>query len=109
MKEFLMENWLTLLGALLFVGYIVYLSITRQWMKLRGLAYALMLQAERAYTDNDGQAKFDAVFNELYGKYIPTWLRLFISPESIKLKLQEWYILAKDYLDNGIVDNSQKT
>ena len=105
MKEFLVANWFILLVALLFVGYIVYLSITRQWAKLRELAYALMLQAERVYGDSEGEAKFDAVFNELYSKYIPAWLRLFISSESIKLKLQEWYTLAKDYLDNGVIDN----
>jgi hypothetical protein len=105
MKEFLIANWLVLLVALLFIGYIMYLIITKQWTKLREQAYALMLQAERIFADGEGKKKFDAVFDKLYYGLIPTWLRLFISPESIRAKLQEWYNLAKDYLDNGVIDN----
>ena len=107
MKEFLAGNWFVLLLGVLFLAGIIYLAITKQWVKLRGLAYALMLQAERIFSSGEGKQKFDAVFEKLYFDLIPAWLRLFVSPRSIREKLQEWYILAKDYLDNGIVDNSQ--
>jgi len=102
-----MANWLVILLLMLFVGYDIYLVITKQWTKLREQAYALMLAAERIFADGEGQKKFEAVFEKLYFDLVPAWLRLFVSPRSIREKLQEWYTLAKDYLDNGKVDNSQ--
>jgi len=105
MKDFLMGNWFVLLLGVLFLGAIVYLAITKQWAKLRGIAYALMLQAERVFSDGEGKQKFEAVFEQLYNNLIPPWLRVFVTPEEIREKLQEWYDLAKDYLDNGVIDN----
>lgn len=105
MKEFLAGNWFALLLGILFLAGIVYLAITRQWEKLRGIAYALMLQAERAFSDGEGKKKFDAVFDKLYYDLIPTWLRLFVPPDELRRKLQEWYDLAKDYLDDGVINN----
>jgi len=102
-----MANWLVILLLMLFVGYDIYLVITKQWTKLREQAYALMLAAERIFADGEGQKKFEAVFEKLYFDLVPAWLRLFVSPRSIREKLQKWYTLAKDYLDNGKVDNSQ--
>jgi hypothetical protein len=107
MKEFFMENWFVVILGIIFLGFIVYLAITKQWEKLRGIAYALMLQAERVFGSGEGKKKFEAVFEKLYFDLVPAWLRLFIPPEGIREKLQEWYDLAKDYLDNGVVDGSQ--
>ena len=104
MKEFLMGNWLVVLLLVLFVGYTIYLVGTRQWVKLRSMAYALMLQAERIFSDGEGKKKFDAVFEKVYFDLIPAWLRLFISPTAIRTKLQEWYTLAKNELAKGIID-----
>lgn len=106
MKEFLAGNWFVLLLGVLLLGFIVYLVITRQWEKLRGIAYALMLQAERIFSDGEGKKKFEAVFEKLYYDLIPAWLRLFVAPEGIREKLQEWYDIAKDYLDDGKIDKS---
>lgn len=79
---------------------------TKQWTKLREQAYALMLQAERLFSNSEGKKKFEAVFEVLYYDLLPAWMRMFISPDTIKEKLQEWYDLSKDYLDNGKIDNS---
>lgn len=105
MKEFLVTNWFVLLLALFLIGFEVYLIITKQWTKLRQQAYALMLQAERVFADGEGKKKFEAVFQRLYYDLIPPWLRLFVPPNELRSKLQEWYNLAKDYLDNGTIDN----
>lgn len=94
-----------LLIGVLFLGAIIYLAITRQWEKLRGIAYALMLQAERVFSSGEGRKKFDVVFDKLYYDLIPAWLRLFVTPEGIREKLQQWYDLAKDYLDDGVINN----
>jgi len=106
MKEFFTANWFIILLAVVFVGFEIYLISTRQWTKLRMQAYGLMLAAERLFGSGEGKKKFDAVFEKLYHNLIPAWFRMFVSPESIREKLQEWYDLAKDYLDNGKVDNS---
>lgn len=105
MKEFLAGNWFALLLGALFLAGIIYLAITKQWEKLRGIAYALMLQAERVFSDGEGRKKFEAVFQRLYYNLIPPWLRLFVTPEGIREKLQKWYDLAKDYLDDGVIGN----
>ena len=94
-----------LILGLLFLAGIIYLAITKQWAKLRGIAYALMLQAERVFADGEGKQKFDAVFDKLYYDLMPTWLRLFVPPDELRRKLQEWYDLAKDYLDDGVINN----
>jgi hypothetical protein len=106
MKDFLMANWFVLLFALAFVGYGIFLIITKQWTKLRMQAYGLMLAAERIFADNEGRKKFAAVFEKLYFNLIPPWFRLFVSPDSVKAKLQEWYNIAKDYLDDGNINDS---
>lgn len=95
-----------LLLGVLFLGTIVYLAITKQWDRLRGIAYALMLQAERVFAEGEGKKKFDAVFDSFYYDLIPAWLRMFVTPEGIREKLQAWYDLAKDYLDNSHIDGS---
>jgi Mg2+ and Co2+ transporter CorA len=105
MKEFLAGNWFALLLGVLCLAGIVYLAVTRQWEKLRGIAYALMLQAERVFSDGEGKKKFDAVFDKLYLDLIPAWLRVFVPPDELRRKLQEWYDLAKDYLDDGVINN----
>jgi hypothetical protein len=106
MKGFFIENWFVIVVLLVFLAFDIYLAVTRQWTKLREQAYALMLQAERTFSSGEGKKKFEAVFEILYYDLIPAWMRLFISPDRIKEKLQEWYDLAKDYLDNGKIDNS---
>ncbi|MCX7771721.1 MAG: hypothetical protein N2376_01235 [Clostridia bacterium] len=88
---------LSIAACLLAIVYTVYLVVTRQWDKLKKLAYALMLSAERFYADEDGQKKFNDVFREVYYS-IPKWLRRFISAEELKKKLQEWYDQAKNSL-----------
>ncbi len=41
-----MDNWILIVLAVLIVLYVVYLVITKQWQKLRSIAYGLMLGAE---------------------------------------------------------------
>ena len=39
---------------------------------------------------------------------IPPWLKLFFPESTVREKLQEWYTHIKDYMDNGLIDNSAK-
>lgn len=99
------QNFITLIIVLAIVGYALYLTIKKKWVELRDFAYALMLSAERLYNDCQGKEKFEVVFREVYN-LIPVWLQKLIPPESIREKLQEWYDTAKDYLDDGFINNT---
>lgn len=103
--SFIYANWITIIVIVLAVIYIGYFVVTKQYAKIRSVAYALMLQAERILTTSPGKEKFEAVFNELYSR-IPKWIRLFVSQQTLKEELQKWYDLAKDYLDDTKVNGS---
>lgn len=106
MLEFITVNWPTMLIFLCFVVYIICLVIKGEWDKLRELAYKLMLSAERLFTENQGEEKMEAVFAAVY-KLVPELFYRFVPPDYMKKKLQEWYDLAKDYLDDGVINSEQ--
>jgi hypothetical protein len=106
MRDFVLSNWLYILIALIFAGYVIYLIATKNWPGLRTLAYGLMLKAERLYAEEDGAGKLDAVIAAIYKRW--PLLILIISTESLKKKLQKWYDKAKDKLDDGVINNSIK-
>lgn len=103
--EFLSQNWLVLLALAGVAAYIIYLSITKQWTKVREFAYQTMLLAERTFSDVDGKIKFDFVVRIVY-KYLPSWFRVFFTEEDLRRLIQEWYNLAKDFLDDGQINQS---
>ncbi|WP_034847086.1 hypothetical protein [Ruminiclostridium josui] len=106
MREFLLNNWFIIVVGICLVEYIVYLAVKRRWIKLRELAYNLILQAEKAITGTKmGQERFGFVLSQLYSM-IPTWLRFFIPRSLLERKLQEWFDLIKDSLDDGKVNGT---
>lgn len=105
--EFLSQNWLIIIVFAGVAAYIVCLTITRQWTKVRELAYQAMLLAERTFSDGDGKVKFDFVVRIVY-KYLPSWIKLFFIEEHLRRIIQEWYNIAKDFLDDGIINDSPK-
>jgi hypothetical protein len=106
MKQFIIENWASLLVIVLFFGYILYLVINKRWEQLRVTAYKLIRQAERVFVGTKrGQEKFNFVLDRLY-TLIPGWLQFFVDRETLKEKLQEWYNHVKDYLDDAKINNS---
>lgn len=105
--EILSQNWLIILILVGVAAYIVYLTITKQWAKVREFTYQVMLLAERTFSDGDGKIKFDFVVRIVY-KYLPSWFKLFFTEEHLRKLIQEWYDLAKDFLDDGMVNASQK-
>ncbi|EPR11456.1 hypothetical protein [Ruminiclostridium papyrosolvens] len=108
MKDFYISNWFVILICLCFACYIGYLIVKQRWSKLRELAYKLFRQAEKAVTGTKkGQERFDIVLNQLYN-FVPAWLRLFIPRTYLEQKLQEWFNLIKDSLDDGELNNSVK-
>jgi len=105
--EFLSQYWLLLLVLIGGAAVIIYLAITKQWLKAREFAYQAMLLAERTFGDQDGKIKFDFVVRIVY-KYLPAWLKTFVTEEKLHQLIQQWYDLAKDFLDDGIINSSTK-
>ncbi len=95
-----MDIWITILLVVLVLGYFVYLALTKQWVKLRAAAYALMLSVEKIYDKTEGRRKFEVVLRELYD-IMPVWVSVILTEEKIRKTLQDWYDMAKEYLDTG--------
>ena len=107
MKELIISNWPSILIVALFALYAFYLVATEQWIRLRETAYMIMLKAEKIFKTGQGRKKFDYVFEQVYD-LVPAWVKIFVSRDDLRLKLQEWYNLAKDYTDDGYMNNSYK-
>ena len=100
-KNFTAQEWITLILAVLGVGYIVLLFINQSWGKLRELAYQGMLIAEQYYHSGEGKQKFEMAFTYLWS-LVPRWMKIFITEKSLREKLQEWFDLAKRKLAEGV-------
>lgn len=108
MKEFIITNWVSILIVAVTAGYATYLAATRRWEQLRAGTYKLVLEAEKVIKGTKrGQDRFNYVLDQLYC-LIPTWLQFFVSEETLREKLQAWFMELKDYLDNGVRDGSNK-
>ena len=101
MLELLLSNFVSVLIIVGFIVFALALIFTGQWLQLRSCAYALMLTAERIYVDFNGEEKFNVVFDKFYCKYMPKWLKLFLTADIIKAILQNWYNKAKNYMKAG--------
>lgn len=107
MKNFILQHWpsIVIIGA--FLIYCGILAWQKKWDQLRGIAYKLILQAERAITGTKkGRERFDTVFHQIYS-LVPAWLRFFFPESTVQEQLQAWYVEIKDYMDNGKIDGSQ--
>lgn len=106
MKGFLISNWVTILIVLAITGYIAYLIMRKQYDRLRAEAYSFMLKAEFLMTGTKrGQERFEYVFQKVYS-LLPFWAQFWYTPGELKEKLQEWFNIAKDKLDDNIINNS---
>lgn len=106
MVEFLKSYWLVILVAIIACIYILYLIANKRWNKLRMIANKLMLQAEQTIIGtNKGRERFDQVLTQVY-LLIPIWIRVFLPKSAFEKKLQQWFELIKDSLDDGKINNS---
>lgn len=106
MRGFFINNWATVATIIIVAAYAILIIATKQWDQLRQDAYRLMLKAEMTFTGTQrGQEKMEYVFQKVYS-LLPMWIQFFYTPGDIKEKLQEWFNLAKDGLDDGKLNNS---
>ncbi len=108
MKNFIIQQWPSIVIIAAFLFCIGYLVVNRKWAQLRATAYRMILQAEKVITGTKrGQERFELVFDRVYS-LIPSWLRFFILESELREQMQKWYNDIKDYLDNGKIDKSIK-
>ncbi len=106
MREFILNYWFIIVVGMGLIGYIVYFALKHRWADLRELAYKFIHQAEQAITGTKmGQERFNYVLAQLFNM-IPTWLRFFIPRSLLEQKLQEWFDLIKDSLDDGKINGT---
>jgi hypothetical protein len=104
-KDFIIQNWTSFVIVIAFLAIIAVLILQKRWGALRALAYRMMLAAEMAFSSGEGKAKFEAVFLTVYN-LIPDWFKIFVPEDLLRRKLQEWFNLAKDWADDGIINDS---
>ncbi len=108
MIDFLLTYGAMIILGIGFIGFIVYLAINHRWETIREIAYKMIRQAENVIVGTKrGQERFNLVLDQLYN-IIPTWLKLFITRSYMQQKLQEWFDMIKDSLDDGKINNSTK-
>lgn len=79
-----------------------------QWQKTKDRIHRLMLVAKQAAKDgflNSGKEQEDWVVSMIM-KLLPKSISFFISESSVRTLVQYLYGKAKDYLDDGVFNNS---
>lgn len=79
-----------------------------EWKSAKEKAYALMLQAKSLAKNlvlNSGKEQEDWVVKKAY-EYLPKSITIFITEEKMRKLIQYLYNKAKDYLDDGTINNS---
>ena len=109
MLKLLFEYGWILIAVILFGLYLWNIYQKSGWgavlTDLRMKAYALMLAVENKYSDDEGTLKFRIVLDAIYGLF-PESLKKFVSKELFAIMLQKWYEQAKDFLDDGMMNDS---
>lgn len=99
MSEFLISNIETVALILAAIAGMVYAIYTKQWEMLRSSALSFMLSAERLMATMEGKQKMDWVYAAVWQR-LPRWLKTFVTEKTLREKLQEWYDLTKDMLED---------
>lgn len=79
-----------------------------EWQRAKTIAYSLMLQAKSLAKDavlKSGKTQEDWVVKKAY-QFLPKGFTIFISEENMRKMIHYLYSKAKDYLDDGQVNNS---
>lgn len=78
------------------------------WQKSKQQLYQLMLTAKSMAKDmvlNSGKEQEEWVLQKAY-QYLPKWITLFVPKDVMRKIIRFLYAKAKDYLDDGVFNNS---
>ena len=105
--EFLISNASIIISILIILVAMIGLVLSKKWAELRAEAYKLVIQLQALGETKEGKEKFEMGLDRLYS-LIPIGFRSFITKDSIAKLLQKCYEELKDYLDDGILNKSNK-
>jgi len=91
---------------ILFLAVILYAAL--EWQKFKTKAYALMLQAKSLAKDailKSGHQQEEWVIRKAY-QFLPKKITLFINEQRMRSIVHYLYVKAKDYVDDGELNNS---
>lgn len=97
MLDFIFNNFAPCASVVLSVLLLFYAIATKQWAIVKIAAYRLMLSAQKLMETKEGKDKMEYVYT-VVTKITPNYIMKFISEETLRKKLQEWYDLTKDDL-----------
>ena len=99
--DFIFTNFELVVGIVVLLTVLIFGGITRQWSLVRISAYQLMLSAEKLFATEQGKEKFEMVLSKLWDM-LPVWLKKAVGLDKLREKLQDWYNLAKDMLNEDV-------
>ncbi len=102
-KEIAMEY-----GLMVAVAGAVFLFALLKWQQVKVILFRLMLTAKSMAKDailNSGQEQEAWVLEKAY-QHLPIWITLWMSKETMRKLIAYLYEIAKDYLDDGIINQS---
>lgn len=113
MRNFLFEYGWIILVAIAIIALFVFTCVKLYKEKgklamleyVRQQAYKLMLLAEKKYGQGHGEFKFNYVIERLY-PILPNTFKVIFTEEELEDMVQNWYMEAKDYLDDGQANDS---
>lgn len=79
-----------------------------EWEKTKRIISGLMLTAKSLAKDavlSSGKEQEDWVLIKAY-QYLPKWITMFIPEDVMRRLIRYLYHMAKDYLDDGKINNS---
>ena len=103
MFELLFEYRFIILVVLAVIIFAVF-----EWQKMKGILYALMLQAKSMAKDlvlKSGTKQEEWVIHKAY-LYLPKKITIFINQERMRRIVHYLYVKAKDLADDGEMNNS---
>ena len=103
MLEFLKDNWLFVLIALVTTGVLVYLLLSKKLS-----AYKLMLWAEKEFSTEEGKRRMDEVLKMFYAKCVPSVLKWYLTETKVRALLQYLYDGFKVWIKKTSEANIQK-
>lgn len=93
-------------AVVIVVALIVLYVRNRSIEGIREDVYQLFLKAEHLFVESGaGAEKMDWVCEKAY-ELLPRAVKLFTTPDMIRVILQKWFVQIKDLLDDGKKNNS---
>ncbi|GAU79493.1 hypothetical protein [Fusibacter sp. 3D3] len=102
-KEIAMEY-----GLMIAVAGAVFLFVLLKWQQVKVVLFRLMLTAKSMAKDailSSGKEQEEWVLKKAY-QHLPIWITLWISKETMRKLIAYLYQVAKDYLDDGLINQS---